>query len=57
MEKNFLQELRDLKVFTSDKDIADEHKRAVVDELKTKDSGEAAKLYEPHVKVRFFELI
>ncbi|XP_046840448.1 acidic fibroblast growth factor intracellular-binding protein B-like [Xenia sp. Carnegie-2017] len=50
MEKNFLQELRDLKVFTSDKDIADEHKRAVVDQLKTKDSGEAAKLYEPHVK-------
>lgn len=52
MDKNFLQELRDLKTFSSDKDIADEHKRAVFTELKTKSSKEIAKMFDPHVKVR-----
>ncbi|XP_028403891.1 acidic fibroblast growth factor intracellular-binding protein B-like isoform X2 [Dendronephthya gigantea] len=50
MDKNFLQELRDLKTFSSDKDIADEHKRAVFTELKTKASKEIAKTFDPHVK-------
>ncbi|CAB4034881.1 Acidic fibroblast growth factor intracellular-binding, partial [Paramuricea clavata] len=50
MDKNFLQELRDLKIFSSDKDIADEHKRAVFTELKAKASKEIAKMYDPHVK-------
>lgn len=51
MDKNFLQELRDLKLFSSDKDIADEHKRAVWADLKAKASKEVAKQYDPHVKV------
>ncbi len=51
MDKNFLQELRDLKTFSTDKDIADEHKRAVFTELKAKASKEIAKMYDPHVKV------
>jgi hypothetical protein len=52
MDKNFLQELRDLRTFSTDKDIADEHKRAVLTELKAKASKDVAKIYDPHVKVR-----
>ena len=52
MDKNFLQELRDVKTFSADKDIADEHKRAVFTELKIKASKEIAKMYDPHVKVK-----
>lgn len=51
MDKNFLQELRDLRTFSSDKDISDEHKSAVYAEMKAKDSKEFAKTYDPHVKV------
>ena len=52
MDKIFLQELRDLRTFSADKDIADEHKRAVFAELKIKASKDIAKMYDPHVKVQ-----
>ena len=54
MDKNFLQELRDLKSF-SDKDIADEHKSAVFAEIKAKESKELAKIYDAHIKVDYSE--
>lgn len=54
IDRNFLQELRDLRTISSDKDISDEHRSAVYAEIRARDSEELAKMYDPHIKVNCF---